>query len=117
MGPCCTVYARCELTEGLLDTIASYLADASRPRGGLPRGREWYIRVFGRPVSVQVERTEDVLWDCQDELLELGLLPEYAPFRVVLCAGCNSYEDYELLRRLSGDLVSLLDGIPTEPTK
>lgn len=63
-----------------------------------------------------MEWTEDVLWDCEDELLELGLLPEYAPFRVVLCAGCNAREDYELLRRLSGDLVSLLDGISTEPT-
>ncbi len=117
MGPCCAVYARCELTEGLLDKMASYLADASRPQVRLPRGREWSIWVLGRPVSVRVERTQDVLWDCEDELLELGLLPETAPFRVVLCAGCNSHEDYELLRRLSADLAWLLDGTPTEPTK
>ncbi len=117
MGPCCSVYARRELTEGLLDRIASYLADASRPQVWLPQGREWFIWVFGRPVSVRVERTEVVLWDCEDELLELGLLPESAPFRVILCAGCNSYEDDELLRWVSGGLASMLDGIPTEPTK
>ena len=117
MGPCCAVYARCLLTDARLDRIAAYLADVSRPQVAPCGGREWSISVLGRPVTVRVERTEDVLWDCEDELLELGLLPEYAPFRVVLCAGCKSFEDYELLRRLSEDLAPILDGIVTLPSK
>lgn len=117
MGPCCTVYARCELTDPILGKIAAYLSDVTRPQIPQPRGRSWSIWVFGRPVYLRAERTEDCLWDCEDELLDLGLLPEDAPMQVVLCAGCNSHEDYELLRRLSRDLARILDGVPTEPSK
>jgi hypothetical protein len=58
-----------------------------------------------------------VLWDCEDELLDLGFLPEDAPFRVVLSAGLNGAEDYATLRWLARGLADLLKGYPTEPEK
>jgi hypothetical protein len=115
-----------------LNRIAIHIADMLRPRLQLTKGQEWSHWTFGRPVSIKserpfwvlgrpvsmhVERTEEVLWDCEDQLLDLGLLPEDVPSRIVLCAGCNKFEDKELLRRLGADLAGLVDGIATEPTK
>lgn len=114
MGPCCHVFARCTLTDERLDEIAAYLSKVTRPQIKQGRARRWSIWVVGRP---EVENTESVLCNCEDELLELGLLPGDAPFRIVLCAGCNAFEDKELLRRLSADLALIANGIATEPTK
>ncbi len=64
-----------------------------------------------------VELTEDVLWDCEEELLGLDLLPDDAPFRVLLSAGMNEQDDYRLLRELASQIAQCVNGVSTEPEK
>lgn len=117
MGPTCAVYARCKLTGDHLlqvDTLLSKLAGKiERTR----KGRVWDVWIDDCPIHVCVEITDEVLWDCEDELLELDMLPDDAPFRVVLSAGLNGREDYDILRSLALQLVPLINGVPTEPEK
>jgi hypothetical protein len=132
MGPSITVYARGPLTDSKLNEIANRLAELTLPQLQLTRGCEWSLWSFEGPVSNNAERpcwirerpiflhlrrTEDVLWDCEDELLDLGLLPKEVPSHFYLYAGCNSPDDYDLLRELGMVLANLVDGIATEPLK
>jgi hypothetical protein len=111
------VYVPVELADDRLDAVAAYLGEVSRPRVRLSRARSWAIWILGRPICIHVERTEEVLADCEETMLGLGLLPEEAPCRIVLCAGCNAPEDRELLRRLGRGLAERLGGVATEPVK
>jgi hypothetical protein len=117
MGPCCSVYVRRPLSGEPLVELDAYLAGCAERVERTRKGRHWSAWISGRPVAVRVERTEEVLWDCEDDLLELGLLPEDAPFRVVVCAGLDSPEDRAILHRLAQGLSALLDGQATAPIK
>jgi hypothetical protein len=116
-GPTSAVFGRGALTEGRLADIDALLAAKASRVSRTRKGRVWDVQIAGRPVHVSVENTEDVLWDCEDELLEAGLLPEDAPFRVVLSAGVNDAIDYDVLRDLANDLAVILGGPSSEPTK
>lgn len=116
-GPTSAIFGRGALTEGRLADIDALLAAKASEIARTRKGCAWDVWIAGRPVHVRVENTEDVLWDCEDDLLEAGLLPDDAPFRVVLSAGVNDPVDYEVLRELAGSLAAILGGPSSEPTK
>jgi hypothetical protein len=116
-GPTSAIFGRGALMEGRLAAIDALLALKASGITRTRKGRAWDVRIAGRPVHVSVEDTEDVLWDCEDELLEAGLLPADAPFRVVLSAGANDAVDYDVLRDLAGSLAAILGGPFGEPRK
>ena len=116
-GPTCAIFGRGALTESRLVDIDKLLASKSTVLVRTRKGKVWDVEIDERPVHVQIENTEDVLWDCEDELLDAGLLPEDAPFQVVLSAGLNSRVDYDMLKVLSMELAILIGGSATEPTK
>ena len=95
MGPTCEVLldaADC----AALDTIDVVLAAAACRIERTRDGRVWDVWVGGRPVHISVTAT---------------------PPAVSLVAGCNGPADYDVLRRLAGDLASALDGVASEPVK
>jgi hypothetical protein len=80
------VYSRRKLDDETLDAIDDCLAGIATPLLRTHKGRTWDCAIHERWMHVRIEVTEDVLWDCEDELLDLGLLPEGAPFRIVFAA-------------------------------
>ena len=92
-GPTCEVLV--QDNDGLtLDTIDAILAKAAERTDRTRKGRVWDVWVGGRPVHVSV-----------------------SPLSVALSAGCNEPQDYDVLRRLAGDLAAALGGIAAEPEK
>ena len=93
-GPTCEVIFDMEQSLALpaIDAVLSKAEMIRRTR----KGRVWDVWFHGRPVHVSVEDSTRA---------------------IVLAAGCNSHEDYELLRRLAAELVSVLGGLASEPTK
>ena len=62
---------------------------------------------------MSVEDVERVLWDCEDELLSLGLLPEPGHFRVSFVAGhCGADADREI-DELCAAVAAAVDGVGT----
>lgn len=116
-GPTTAILGVGELTENRLAGIDALLASVSSESRCTRRGRVWDLRVRQRPIHVRVEMTQDVLWDCGDDLASANLLPEDAPFRVVLSAGINDPVDYEVLRELASELSALLGAPASEPSK
>jgi hypothetical protein len=116
-GPACSVYARRSLTEDILVEIELRLSDGADEVNGTRKGRIWDVWVANRPFHVAVRKTADVLSQCEDELLELGLLPDEVPFLIELSAGANEPEDYTFLARVSEELARIVDGIATVPVK
>jgi hypothetical protein len=95
MGPTCEVLLNAD-DEHTLGVIDSILAVAAGTIKGTRKGRVWDIWIDGRPVHVWVEASPPML---------------------VLAAGCNSPEDYAILRRLAGTLAQALGGDASEPVK
>jgi len=90
-GPTCEVLL--ETDDGpTLDSIDAILAASAERIERTRKGRVWAVWVGGRPVHVSV-----------------------SPVSVVLSAGCNEPQDYEVLRRLAGAFAAKLGGIATEP--
>jgi hypothetical protein len=116
-GPTCAIYSRRKLEPAILDSIDAALAAISSPLERTRKGRVWECWIDGRPVSVSIENSENALWDCEDDLLGLGLLADDAPFRVVLAAGCNDERDYRILNSISGEISLIVEGVVVGPTK
>jgi hypothetical protein len=80
----------------VLDAVDSMLASAADRIERTRKGRVWDIWVRERPVHVRIEGSPPV---------------------VILSAGCNSPEDYAILRRLAADLARAVGGLASEPDK
>jgi hypothetical protein len=94
-GPICEVLL--EADDGVaLDTIDAILTAAGEHIGRTRKGRVWDAWVAGRPVHVSVGGS---------------------PPAVTLAAGCNCPEDYDMLRRLAGEMAAALGGVASEPEK
>ncbi len=117
MGPTCAVYARCMLTDNHLLQIDTLLGKLAGTINRTRKSRIWDAWIENRHFHVCVEITDDVLWDCEDELLKLDMLPDDAPFRISLSAGVTGRKDYDMLRHLAYQIAPLVNGIPTEPEK
>ncbi len=116
-GPTSIVYSRRKLEPAILDAIDAALEAISAPLERTRKGRVWACWIDGRPVSVSVEAFGNGPRDYEDELLELGLLPEDAPFRVVLAARCNDEPDYCILKSISDEISRIADGVVSATTK
>ena len=94
-GPSCEVLLEVN-DDSALCAIDEILAAASARIERTRKGRVWRVWIASRPVYVSVERS---------------------PPSVALSAGCNGPEDYEILRKLAGDIASTLGGVASEPVK
>ena len=94
MGPSCDVVLIAE-DQSALDEIDQLLAALSEHLERSPRGKVSAIWVRGRPVYV-----------------DIALRPV-----VSLAAGCNTADDYAVLRELSAAIIDKVGGTATEPEK
>ena len=94
-GPSCEVLLEVD-DDSALCAIDAILAAVSAPIERTRKGRVWSVWIAGHPVYVSVERS---------------------PPSVSLSAGCNGPEDYEILRKLAGEIASTLGGVASEPVK
>jgi hypothetical protein len=72
------------------------------------KGRVWYYRRGDVYLDVRVEKVADVLFDCEDDLVDLELLPKPEQERLLISAPrCGDAEDAEiaeLLRRIANEV-------------
>lgn len=104
----------CELDLLEIDRIlAEYAERLIRTR----KGRVWqYIRGEVH-LDVQVEEVERVLWDCEDDLLSHGLLPEPGYYRVSFTfSRCTDEADREI-GRLIGLVAAAVGGLSVGPRR
>jgi hypothetical protein len=99
-GPSCEVVLDQAITNSKLEVIDEYLGRISQSIVRHRKGRTWKCSIDGRPIDVFTG----------DNLL-------MSPDEIGLSAGCNSPQDYEVLRRVSQELATLLDGLASEPIK
>lgn len=112
-----SVFSQSPLCEADLWEIDRILAEQSERLVRTRKGRVWqYIRgdVF---LDVQVEEVERVLWDCEEDLLSLGLLPEPGYYRVsFICGLCTDEADREI-GRLIGLVAEAVGGLSLGPRR
>lgn len=113
MGPVGSAYLRVDASDigSLCDQLHAELEANMDEVHATRRGRVWSVWKGGNPYYVDVLLTDAILWDCEDELLELELLPEDVPVRVIVAAGCNEPVDYAVCRRLLDLAAGLGDGV------
>ena len=105
------VFSRAPLCEADLAEIDRVLAEHAERLLRTRKGRVWqYIR-GGVLLDIQVEEVEQVLWDCEVDLLSLGLLPEPGYYRVSFTVGyCGDEADREI-SRLIGPVAEAVGGL------
>jgi hypothetical protein len=100
MGPTCSVILSAIPTDATYSAVDAYLSRIAREMMRDKKVRLWEGWIDGRPVIVAIK----------DENEESHPVVE-------LSAGCNSPEDYEIMRRVSAELADLLGGLATDPIK
>jgi hypothetical protein len=95
MGPTCEVLLDKDDGESL-DAVDSVLAAVAEKIERTRKGRVWDIWVAGRPVHISIDSS---------------------PPSISLSAGCNSVEDYALLKLLAAKLTEAMNGVASEPIK
>lgn len=94
-GPTCELLL--ESDDGpTLDAVDAVLAAVAERIDRTRKGRVWDVWIKNRPIHVSVGGS---------------------PPSVDLSAGCNSAEDYEILRLLAGKLAATLGAVASEPVK
>lgn len=116
-GPCTSIYMRdfneMESLEEIDAIIVQLGTDIKRTR----KMKNWSFHLDHRPIDLHIEKTEEALWDCEDELLEKNLLPEDVPYTIVICAGCNDRLDYEAIGKLVETIALKYDCVTTDISK
>jgi hypothetical protein len=82
--------------QSVVDAVDAFLASRADRIERTRKGRAWDLWIGDRPVHVKVVT---------------------APPSVEMAAGCNSAEDYALLRQLAHGLAASCGGLASEPTK
>jgi hypothetical protein len=111
------VYGRRALEGATLDALDQVLAASTGSLQRTRRGRVWDCTVNGRPIHVAVEETANVLRDCEEELLSLGLLPGDVPLRVLITTPCRAPEDRTALDSLIPQIVTIVNGVSVGPER
>ena len=106
-----SVYSQAPLAEIDLVEIDLALADQAERLTRTRKGRVWQYSRGGVVLDVRVQDLDQVLWDCEDELLSLGLLPEPGRYRVLFVSGlCRADADREI-DRLCAAVASAVGGV------
>jgi IS4 transposase len=95
MGPTCEILLEVD-DQPTLDAIDKILVSAADRIDRTRKGRVWDVWIRSRPVHVDVSRPPPV---------------------VTLSAGCNTSEDFAVLRELAASIVEVVGGIASEPEK
>jgi hypothetical protein len=96
VGPTCEIRLKSVPDGDTLAAIDTFLSGITGIIERSRKGRQWDVWIGGRPVHVAAPDTRA---------------------GVELSAGCNSPEDYEMLRRLGLGLAEILGGQASEPVK
>ena len=115
MGPTCAIYLLEPMDDQRLQALDRKLSELADDVARTRRGRVFDLTIDRGVFHLAVQATADVLYDCEDELLSFGLLPEDAPARIVISAPLNAPASHAILRSLSSAIVALLGGRATEP--
>ena len=101
--------------EADLAQIDVILAEHAQELIRTRKGRVWRYKAGSVWLDVCVELVEKVLWDCEDDLLSLNLLPEPGHYRVGFWAGyCSEDADREI-KALIDAVATAIGGTPTGP--
>ncbi len=123
MGPVASVYLRTELGESVLLGTDSLLRSVASKIETTRKGRCFHLWIDaesgdrGRPFCLEIWETQERLYDCQEDLHELGLSSSDVPTYIAISAGCNQPQDWQILRYLVELVAVKLNGIATEPVK
>ena len=100
-----SIFSLGSIDETDLAKIDLVLAERPTELQRTRKGRDWHYRRGEVRLDVRVEELADVLFDCEEDLLELELLPEPEQERLFIWAPrCGDAEDAEigeLLRRIT----------------
>jgi hypothetical protein len=117
MGPTCAVYLPGEVDDECLEALDRLLTDLADEVVRTRRGQVFELSIDRQLFHLAVQATDETLHDCEDSLLAVDLLPEDAPYRIVISAPTTTPAADAILRSLSTAIVGLLGGRATEPVK
>jgi hypothetical protein len=98
-----------------LDTIDAILERNAERIDRTRKGRHWGLVIGNMIYTVHASKTEEQLWDHEDTLLQLELLPEDAPLYVGIGAPLNTDEAFQIITAIAEQLCDALGGRKTEP--
>ncbi len=108
-----SVYSRSPLKEEDLVTIDRVLDLRSESLTRTRKGRVWEFNSRGVRIGVSVQELPDVLWECEDELLDVGLLPEPGHYRVAFLSRNRGSDVDELIDLLLREVADAICGVGT----
>ncbi len=115
MPPTRAAYFFRPIDDEMLETLDRLLSEHADDIVRTRRGRVFDVLIDKMIFHVALEETASVLHDCEDQLLEFGLLPEDVPCRVVISSPTGAPAGYAILRSLSSSIVGVLGGRTSEP--
>jgi hypothetical protein len=122
-GPTATVFLKQKATVAQLVDFEKMLSEISEQVTHTRKGRVWIVVISNGPkletrvYDIFLEETQSRQGLHEEELLELGYLPNDLPEVITFSSEVNHSEDYELLNKLCENTLSIFEGISTEPTK
>jgi hypothetical protein len=109
------VFSRSPEQETELAQIDAIVAGHAQELVRTRKGRVWQYTREGVLLDVSVEQVEKVLWDCEEDLVSLGLLPEPRRYRVAFTARyCGDDADREI-KRLMDAVCKAIGGMTIGP--
>ena len=123
MGPTAAVFLKSEASGDVLDELDDELRSIATRIEPTRKGRAWTVWIKAdcvpgdRPFDVHVWDTNDRLWDCQEDLEELGLEPSEVPAYIAIAAGCNEQVDWNVMESLLASIARRFGGVATSPEK
>lgn len=93
-----------------IEEILMKLCDEVR---GTRKGRYWEAVKNNHLFCVDVRETESRLYDCEDDLLDVNLLPEDAPEAISIVSRLGRKEDLHFVSVVSKEISTALKGITT----
>ncbi len=102
------VFLKCALGDSETSTVARILEDQEGEVSSSPEDRHWKLNKNQLIITVDIQPTENVLFECHEELQELGLQIEDVP-EVIIVEGLAECSD--VCRLIADRLAADLGGI------